>query len=117
MESRLSLRERVFALAMGAFAACAAQKASVAGSDDSLAKEVVAAPDRTERDRSRDPHRKPAEMLAFFGVRPGMRVAWVPLLEDAVPLVAGWARAGDTVLTLGAGDVDRAAPLILEALA
>src|SRR2546430_2913224 len=75
MESRLSLRERVFALAMGAFAACAAQKASVAGSDDSLAKEVVAAPDRTERDRSRDPHRKPAEMLAFFGVRPGMRVA------------------------------------------
>jgi UDP-N-acetylmuramate--alanine ligase len=50
-------------------------------------------------------------------VRPGMRVAWVPLLEDAVPLVAGWARAGDTVLTLGAGDVDRAAPLLLEALA
>ena len=32
-------------------------------------------------------------------------------------LVAGWARPGDTVLTLGAGDVDRAAPLILEALA
>ena len=27
------------------------------------------------------------------------------------------ARAGDTVLTLGAGDVDRAAPLLLEALA
>ena len=32
-------------------------------------------------------------------------------------LVAGWARPGDTVLTLGAGDVDRAAPMILEALA
>ena len=30
---------------------------------------------------------------------------------------AGWARPGDTVLTLGAGDVDRAAQLILEALA
>jgi len=75
MGSRLSLRELLFALAMGAFAACASQKASVAGSDDSLAKEVVAAPDRTERDRSRDPHRKPVEMLAFFGVRPGMRVA------------------------------------------
>jgi UDP-N-acetylmuramate-alanine ligase len=32
-------------------------------------------------------------------------------------MVAGWARPGDTVLTLGAGDVDRAGPLILEALA
>jgi UDP-N-acetylmuramate-alanine ligase len=31
--------------------------------------------------------------------------------------VAGWARPGDTILTLGAGDVDRAARLILEALA
>ena len=30
---------------------------------------------------------------------------------------AGWARPGDTVLTLGAGDVDRAAELLLEALA
>jgi UDP-N-acetylmuramate--alanine ligase len=48
-------------------------------------------------------------------VRPGMRLAWAPRLEDAVPVVAGWARAGDTVLTLGAGDVDRAAPLLLEA--
>jgi UDP-N-acetylmuramate--alanine ligase len=50
-------------------------------------------------------------------VRPGMRIGWAPSLEDAAGLVAGWARPGDTVLTLGAGDVDRAAPLILEALA
>jgi UDP-N-acetylmuramate--alanine ligase len=50
-------------------------------------------------------------------LRPGMRVGWAPALEDAARLVAGWARPGDTVLTLGAGDVDRAAPLILEALA
>jgi UDP-N-acetylmuramate--alanine ligase len=49
-------------------------------------------------------------------VRPGLRVGWAPSLEDAVGLVAGWARPGDTVLTLGAGDVDRAAPLVLEAL-
>ncbi|TML54570.1 MAG: UDP-N-acetylmuramate--L-alanine ligase, partial [Actinobacteria bacterium] len=49
--------------------------------------------------------------------RPGMRIGWAPSLEDAAELVAGWARPGDTVLTLGAGDVDRAAPLILEALA
>ena len=50
-------------------------------------------------------------------VRPGMPIGWAPSLEDAAGLVAGWARPGDTVLTLGAGDVDRAALLILEALA
>jgi UDP-N-acetylmuramate--alanine ligase len=50
-------------------------------------------------------------------VRPGMRIGWAPALDDAARIVAGWARRGDTVLTLGAGDVDRAAPLILEALA
>ena len=50
-------------------------------------------------------------------VRPGMRLGWAPSLEDAATIVAGWARPRDTVLTLGAGDVDRAAALILEALA
>jgi len=50
-------------------------------------------------------------------LRPGMRIGWAPELADAARLVAGWARPGDTVLTLGAGDVDRAAQLILEALA
>jgi len=47
-------------------------------------------------------------------VRPGMRIGWAPAIDDAARLVAGWARPGDTILTLGAGDVDRAAPLILE---
>jgi UDP-N-acetylmuramate--alanine ligase len=50
-------------------------------------------------------------------LRPGMSIGWAPALEDAARLVAAWARPGDTVITLGAGDVDRAAPLILEALA
>jgi UDP-N-acetylmuramate--alanine ligase len=50
------------------------------------------------------------------GLRPGMRIGWAPALEDAAALLAGWARPGDTVLTLGAGDVDRAATLLLEAL-
>ena len=49
--------------------------------------------------------------------RPGMRLGWAPTVEEAARLVAGWARPGDIVLTLGAGDVDRAAPAILEALA
>jgi UDP-N-acetylmuramate--alanine ligase len=45
--------------------------------------------------------------------RPGMWVGWAPLVVDAGRLVARAARAGDVVLTVGAGDVDRAAPLIL----
>jgi UDP-N-acetylmuramate--alanine ligase len=49
-------------------------------------------------------------------VRPGMRIGWTPALDDAVALVAAWARGGDTIVTLGAGDVERAAPLLLEAL-
>jgi UDP-N-acetylmuramate--alanine ligase len=54
---------------------------------------------------------------ALAELRPGMPVAWTPALEDGVRFVARRARAGDCVLTLGAGDVDRAVPLILEALA
>ncbi|HET7567467.1 MAG TPA: cyanophycin synthetase [Gaiellaceae bacterium] len=54
---------------------------------------------------------------AVARARPGMRLGWAPTVEQGAALVAGWARAGDTVLTLGAGDVDRAAALILEALA
>jgi UDP-N-acetylmuramate--alanine ligase len=49
--------------------------------------------------------------------RPGMRLGWAPEPEQAARLVAGWARPGDAVLTLGAGDVDRVAPLLLELLA
>jgi UDP-N-acetylmuramate--alanine ligase len=48
--------------------------------------------------------------------RPGMDVAWTPALEDAARFVSRRARPGDVVLTIGAGDVERAAPLILEAL-
>jgi predicted methyltransferase len=36
---------------------------------------AVGAPDRDERDRALDAGRHPAEMLAFFGIAPGMRVA------------------------------------------
>ena len=54
---------------------------------------------------------------ALAEVRPGMPVAWTPALEDGVRFLARRARAGDHILTLGAGDVDRAVPLIVEALA
>jgi predicted methyltransferase len=36
---------------------------------------VVEAPDRTAEDRALDAGRKPADLLAFAGIRPGMRVA------------------------------------------
>jgi UDP-N-acetylmuramate--alanine ligase len=45
-----------------------------------------------------------------------MPVAWTPGLEDAVRFLSRRARPGDLVLTIGAGDVERAAPLILEEL-
>lgn len=35
---------------------------------------LVASPDRSDADRATDVRRKPAELLAFYGVRPGMRV-------------------------------------------
>ena len=49
--------------------------------------------------------------------RPGMDLGWTPAVEDGVSFIASRARSGDRVLTLGAGDIDRAAALILEALA
>jgi UDP-N-acetylmuramate--alanine ligase len=49
--------------------------------------------------------------------RPGMPVAWTPQLEDAVAFLARRARPGDLVLTIGAGDVDRAGPMLLAELA
>jgi UDP-N-acetylmuramate--alanine ligase len=54
---------------------------------------------------------------AVAAARPGIEVAWTPALEDGATFLAARARPGDRILTLGAGDVDRAVPLLLEALA
>jgi UDP-N-acetylmuramate--alanine ligase len=53
---------------------------------------------------------------AVAEARPGVTVAWAPTIEDGARFVARRAQAGDRVLTLGAGDIDRAMPLIREAL-
>jgi UDP-N-acetylmuramate--alanine ligase len=53
---------------------------------------------------------------ALAEARPGMPIGWAPDPADGARIVAGWASAGDVVLVVGAGDVDRAAPLVLEAL-
>jgi UDP-N-acetylmuramate--alanine ligase len=54
---------------------------------------------------------------ALAEIRPGMPLAWVPTVEDGAAFVAATVREGDRVATVGAGDVDRAAALVLEALA
>jgi len=48
--------------------------------------------------------------------RPGMLVGWARELGDAARLAAGLAQPGGVVLTVGAGDVDAAIPLLEEAL-
>jgi UDP-N-acetylmuramate--alanine ligase len=51
---------------------------------------------------------------ALAELRPGMPVAWTPSVEDGARLLIRRTRPGDTVLTVGAGDVHRAAALLLE---
>src|SRR5207302_945938 len=66
-----SLRSVVFLLLL---AACAAtQPGSNSLSHEQIA-EILAASDRSAADRTNDVRRKPAEMLAFIGPRPGMTV-------------------------------------------
>jgi len=53
---------------------------------------------------------------ALSELRPGMPIAWTPAVDDGARFLAERARRGDRVLTIGAGDVDRAAGLLLETL-
>jgi predicted methyltransferase len=58
---------------------------------------AVAAPERSAKDRERDARDKPAELLAFAGVEPGMKVAdvfggggyWSELIQRAVGASGG----------------------------
>jgi len=54
---------------------------------------------------------------ALATIRPGMDVGWTPALEEGARFVVRRARSGDLALTVGAGDVDRAARLVVESLA
>lgn len=54
---------------------------------------------------------------ALTGLRPGMLVAWTPSVEQGARFLAVAARPGDRVVTIGAGDVDRAGSELLETLA
>jgi UDP-N-acetylmuramate--alanine ligase len=46
-----------------------------------------------------------------------MPVGWAPTVADGAAIVSAAARPGDLVLTVGAGNVDAAVPLILDRLA
>jgi UDP-N-acetylmuramate--alanine ligase len=54
---------------------------------------------------------------ALVEIRPGMAVAWMPDAEDGARFLVARARRGDVLATVGAGDVDRLVPSILEGLA
>jgi len=54
---------------------------------------------------------------ALVDRRNGMTVAWTPSLDDGATFLAERARPGDLVLTVGAGDVDRAAGRLVRELA
>jgi predicted methyltransferase len=65
-------------LVVAALAACSNHTASApppATLDAAHAAAIVAAPDRSDRDKQRDAQRKPAELLLFVGIAPGMHVA------------------------------------------
>ena len=64
MKRLLTLFALVLALALGSAAAFA---------EDPIAKSL-ADPRRSDADRARDARSKPAEVLGFFGVKPGARV-------------------------------------------
>jgi UDP-N-acetylmuramate--alanine ligase len=53
---------------------------------------------------------------ALSDARPGARVAWTPEAADGARWLAGQARSGDVVVTVGAGNVDACVPTILDAL-
>jgi len=55
--------------------AVATAPATAPAIDAAHAEAIVNAPDRDERDRKRDAQRKPAELLVFIGVAPGMHAA------------------------------------------
>jgi UDP-N-acetylmuramate--alanine ligase len=54
---------------------------------------------------------------AVSDARQGARVAWTPSASDGARWLAGVARSGDVVVTVGAGNVDACVPTILDALA
>jgi predicted methyltransferase len=66
----IAVRSLAFALALSFLAGCGEMLQPSSNAAD-LAMAIAAA-DRSDEDKARDDSRKPAEVLAFFGVEPGM---------------------------------------------
>jgi predicted methyltransferase len=65
------MRTAWIALLLGLAAGCASEPPRLSSGEIAA---VLAAPDRTDADRANDSRRKAPQMLAFIGVRPGMRI-------------------------------------------
>jgi UDP-N-acetylmuramate--alanine ligase len=85
--------------------------AALAGADVAVVTEIYAA-----REEPLDGVSGKLVVDRLVELRPGMLVGWAPSLEAGAAVVADRARPGDVILTIGAGDVDRALPLIRERL-
>jgi UDP-N-acetylmuramate--alanine ligase len=85
--------------------------AALAGADVVAVADVYAARERTVEGMTGK-----LVVDALADVRPGMPLAWAPDVADGARFVARLARPGDAILTLGAGDVDTAVPLVLASL-
>jgi predicted methyltransferase len=62
-------------VALGAFASAQEQGPLADEKIPAAIRDAVASPDRPDADKALDAGRKPAQVLAFFGVAPGMKVA------------------------------------------
>ena len=67
------MKALVFRLIPLSLLACAASQKS----QQAAPQQIVSSADRTPQDKEMDSHRKPVQMLAFFGTSPGMRVGEV----------------------------------------
>jgi UDP-N-acetylmuramate--alanine ligase len=85
--------------------------AALAGADLAVVTEVYAA-----REDPLDGVTGKLVVDRLVELRPGMPVGWAPSVGAGALLVADRARPGDVILTIGAGDVDTALPLIKERL-
>ena len=68
------MNRRQFALATSALVAVATGSAAASAEPPAALVAAVAGPQRTDKNRARDPFRHPAQSLAFWGLAPGMTV-------------------------------------------
>jgi len=70
-----------------------AQTTQSAPKADATLASVIANPARSEANKVRDPHRNPAETLAFFGLKPGMTVIEIAPGSYYAEILAPYAKA------------------------